>query len=190
MQEILINNLGVCAWECACTQTKERKIIYFSHTNEFPLSIKTIQRVKEDPRCHPSVRRWPNIPKDSRWEGKRRGNKEIGSCKSEGETRDGNKYWKKPLLQTSPWDIHLQNKPLSTPIPPSVCLSPSSTHNLTLHWFALQCGRQATTCESNYSYRERLEERKGGRDGDIEQVRGSEEPEIMPSGCVYVKGRK
>lgn len=55
-------------------------------------------------------------------------------------------------------------KPPYRPHTPFLSQSPSSTHNLTLHWFALQCGRQATTCESNYSYRETLGERRGGRD--------------------------
>lgn len=93
------------------------------------------------------------------------------------------------LKSTSLGTFILSRKAYIYPHTPFLSLSPSSTHNLVLHWFALQCSRQATTCESNYSYRERLGEREGGRDRGIEEERASEEPEIMPPGCVYVRGK-
>lgn len=103
---------------------------------------------------------------DRRQEGRER-EREQGQRRfkrrEEGEKRC-NELLEKHLLHTFSWDIHPPNT--HTHSSPTLFLSqfPSNTQNLTLHWFAVQCGRQATTCERNYSYREGPGERKGGRD--------------------------
>lgn len=139
------------------------------------LSIKTILLVTEkEQRRHPSVQKCQNISEDRGCERGGKMKRKKGSDRKQRDRervkerqKEGEKDMEITTKKGSSADCPLGHssspeKPPSTPTPhSSFSLLPAPT---TLHWFALQCGRQATTCESNYSYRERLGERQGGRD--------------------------
>lgn len=153
-----------------CFGTHQGRKFIFLPNYEFLLSIKIIQLVTEEaPPCHPIVQRCQNISKDFGGEkgGKRK--RKIGSDRSRDRERQREREVeittkKSPFSRLSLLTFMLSRKASIDPHTPFLSLSSSSTYNLTLHWFALQCSRQATTCKSNYSYRERLGQRKGGRD--------------------------
>lgn len=143
-----------------------------------------------EPRCHPLARWCHYLSKDRGGEGGEggegwglgvgAGGRERERTDRKQEKRAGEREKRKSRGGVGAMEITTNKAPSadfplghsSSPEKPpsnrtphsSLSQFPSSTHNFTLHWFALQCGRQATTCESNYSYRERPRERKGGRD--------------------------
>lgn len=91
----------------------------------------------------------------------------------------GNDFFFKSLLET--YFVHSRKASID-PLTPFLHVS-FQHHNL-LHWFALQCSQQATTCESNYSLGGRLEERKGGIGRGIEKSEGTRSWKPVAPGCV------
>lgn len=91
--------------------------------------------------------------------------------------RDGNNYLKKHLLQTFPWDIHPLQKSLQRPPHPIPLLLPHPQLNTALVCTSMRFDKPLPV--KVITHTEGVWE-KGN-------VGGTEEPEIMPSGCVYVR---
>lgn len=174
-QGILICNAGV--WEAVFVHKKQST--FYLQTNSLLLSIKIIYSITEKkPPCPPLVQWCQNISKDRRSKkGRGEENDQTGSRETQSKREIGGYIFFKPLLQTFPRDIHPFQKSLHRLpdlIPLTLLPAPPTQHCTGLHFNVVDKPlpvKPITHTEKDF---------------DKGKVGGTDEFEIMPSGCVSV----